>query len=114
MVAIVAGVVYLAAYLPAQAPLGIAIALLVLAAVLQATNVVLLARIPDFAWGRFFQVGRWALLAYAIIAGMIEFAFVYDRTRGTQLAVMTLMLALFMLNVPILIAFTVARYQRAG
>jgi hypothetical protein len=42
---------------------------------------------------------------------MIEFAFVYDHTRGPQLAVMTAMLALFMLNVPVLIAFTVARYQ---
>jgi hypothetical protein len=46
-----------------------------------------------------------------VIAGMIEFAFVYDHTRGAQLAVMSAMLALFMLNVPVLIAFTVARYQ---
>ena len=61
-----------------------------------------------------FQVARWALLAYAIIAGMIEFAFVFDHTRGSQLVVMTTMLALFMLNVPVLIGFTVARYQRAG
>jgi hypothetical protein len=43
---------------------------------------------------------------------MIEYAFVYDKTRGTQLVVMTLMLALFMLNVPVLIAFTVTRYQQ--
>jgi hypothetical protein len=42
---------------------------------------------------------------------MIEYAFVYDHTRGPQLVVMTLMLALFMVNVPVLIAFTVARYQ---
>ena len=60
---------------------------------------------------RFFQVGRWALLAYAVIAGVIEFAFVYDHTRGAPLVVMTLMLVLFMLNVPVLIAFTVARYE---
>jgi len=51
------------------------------------------------------------LLAYAIIGGMIEYAFVYDDTRGAQLVVMTSMLVLFMLNVPVLIAFTVARYQ---
>ena len=112
MISIVAGVIYLAAYLPKHAPIGVAIALFVLAAGLQLTNAVLLSRLDDFAWDRFFQVGRWALLAYAIIAGMIEYAFVYDKTRGTQLVVMTLMLALFMLNVPVLIAFTAARFQR--
>jgi type III secretory pathway component EscS len=102
----------MAAYLPRQAPLGFAIALLVLAAALQVTNAFLLSRLRDFAWSRFLEVGKWALLAYAIIAGMIEYAFVFDKTRGSSLVVMTLMLALFMLNVPVLIAFTVARYQR--
>ena len=113
MIAIAGGVIYLAAYLPRHAPLGLAVALLVLAAALQMTNAFLLFRLRDFAWECFFQVGRWALLAYAVIAGIIEFAFVYDHTRGAQLVVMTLMLALFMLNVPVLIAFTVARYQAA-
>jgi hypothetical protein len=112
MIAIAGGVIYLAAYLPKHAPLVWALALLALAAALQVTNIVLLSRLRDFAWGQFFQVGKWALLAYAVIAGMIEFAFVFDHTRGAQLAVMTAMLALFMLNVPVLIAFTVARYQR--
>lgn len=111
MIAIAGGVIYLASYLPKHAPLGLAIALLLLAAALQVTNVILLVRLRSFAWKLFFQVGRWALLAYAVIAGMIEFAFVFDGTRGAQLVVMTLMLALFMLNVPVLIAFTVARYQ---
>ena len=111
MIAIAGGVIYLASYLPKHAPLGFAIALLLLAAALQVTNVILLFRLQSFAWKRFFQVGRWSLLAYAVIAGMIEFAFVFDDTRGAQLVVMTLMLALFMLNVPVLIAFTVARYQ---
>jgi hypothetical protein len=111
MIAIAAGVIYTASYLPKHAPLGIPIALLLVAAGLQLVNAVLLARIPGFAWYRFLQVGRWSLLAYAIIAGMIEFAFVFDHTRGTQLVVLTLMLVLFMLNVPVLIAFTVARYE---
>jgi hypothetical protein len=113
MIAIAGGVIYLAAYLPKHAPLGIAVALLVLAAALELTNAILLSRLKDFAWERFFQVGRWALLAYAVIGGMIEYAFVFDKTRGAQLVVMTLMLVLFMLNVPVLIAFTVARYERA-
>ncbi|MDX6468994.1 MAG: hypothetical protein QOF75_797 [Gaiellaceae bacterium] len=112
MIAIAGGVIYVAAYLPKHAPLGFAVALLALAAALQLTNAFLLFRLRDFAWDRFFQVGGWALLAYAVIAGMIEYAFVFDKTRGVQLVVMTLMLALFMLNVPVLIAFTVARFQR--
>jgi hypothetical protein len=111
MIAIAGGVIYLAAYLPKHAPIWFAIVLLAVAAGLQLTNALLLSRIPDFAWDRFFEVGKWGLLAYAVIAGMIEFAFVYDHTRGAQLAVMSAMLALFMLNVPVLIAFTVARYQ---
>ncbi|MGH3001998.1 MAG: hypothetical protein ACRDM1_04940 [Gaiellaceae bacterium] len=111
MIAIAGGVIYLAAYLPKHAPLWFAVVLLVVAAGLQLTNAFLLSRIDDFAWQRFFQVGKWALLAYALIAGMIEYAFVYDHTRGGPLVVMTLMLALFMLNVPLLIAFTVARFQ---
>ncbi len=112
MVVIAGGVIYLAAYLPKHAPRGIAVIFLVVAAALQVTNAVLLSRLEKFAWGSFLQVGKWALLAYAVIAGMIEFAFVFDKTRGGQLVVMTLMLALFMLNVPVLIAFTVARYER--
>jgi len=111
MIAIAGGVIYLAAYLPKHAPLWAAVVLLLVAAALQLLNAVLLSRIEGFAWSRFFQVGSWGLLAYALIAGMIEFAFVFDHTRGPQLLVMTLMLALFMLNVPVLIAFTVARYE---
>jgi hypothetical protein len=112
MVAVAVGVIYNAAYLPKHAQTGVAIAILVTAAVLQLANAYLLTRIRDFAWARFRQVAGWSLLAYAVIAGMIEFAFVYDHTRGTQLVILTLLLALFMLNVPVLIAFTVARYQR--
>jgi hypothetical protein len=112
MVAIAVGVIYNAAYLPKHAQTGVAIAILVVAAALQVVNAFLLARLERFAWFRFKQVAGWSLLAYAVIAGMIEYAFVYDHTRGTQLVILTLMLALFMLNVPVLIAFTVARYQR--
>ena len=42
---------------------------------------------------------------------MIEFAFIYDKTRGVPLVLMTWQLASFMVNVPVLVAFTVARYQ---
>ena len=112
MVAVAAGVIFNAAYLPKHAPTSVAIAILIVAAALEATNLFLVSRIRDFAWDRFKQVAGWFLVAYAVIAGMIEYAFIYDDTRGTQLVILTLMLLLFMLNVPVLAAFTVARYER--
>ena len=112
MVAVASGVIFNAAYQPKHAPTAVAVAILLVAAALEVTNLVLLSRIRDFAWARFKQVAGWFLVAYAVIAGMIEFAFVFDHTRGTQLVILTLLLALFMLNVPVLAAFTVARYER--
>lgn len=113
MACIAAGVVYLAAYLPKHAPLGVAVVFLALAAVLIAANLALLARAPGFAWWRFLQVVRWGLLGYAVVGGMLEYTFLYDRTRGSLLALLTGMLLLFVLNVPLLLAFTVARYAPA-
>jgi hypothetical protein len=110
---VAAGVIYLASYLPKHAPLAPAIVLLAIAAGVLALNVALLTRVPGFAWWRFAQVARWMLLAYAVIAGMIEYAFLYDHTRGATLAVMTLLLVTFTLNVPLIAAFTVARYERS-
>jgi hypothetical protein len=52
-----------------------------------------------------------ALLAYLIEAGMLEYVFVLDHTRGSVLVVLTLMLAIFAVTIPMLLAFTVARYQ---
>ena len=109
---IAGGVSYLASYLPKRAPLAPAVGLLAAAAVVLVAGVVLLARQRDFAWRRFFQVGGWTLLAYVVIAGMIEYAFVYDHTRGSVLVVMTLMLVVFGLAPPLLVAFTVARFQQ--
>jgi hypothetical protein len=112
MAAVAVGIIYNASYLPKHAQTGVAIAILVVAAALQLANAFLLSRIKDFAWDRFKQVAAWSLLAYAIIAGMIEYAFVYDDTRGTQLVILTSLLVLFMVNVPVMIGFTVARYER--
>ncbi|MBS1887259.1 MAG: hypothetical protein JSU06_08730 [Actinobacteria bacterium] len=107
---IVAGGIYLAAHLPRSVPLTPAIVLLALSALLLAANLVSLTRVDDFAWARFFQVGRWALLAYAITAGLIEYAFLRNGLAGGPLLVVTLSLVVYALHVPMLIAFTVARY----
>jgi hypothetical protein len=111
---VAAGVIYLASYLPKHAALGPAIGLLAAAVAVLALNAALLARMPGFAWRRFAQVARWLLLVYAVFAGMIEYAFVYDKTHGATLVVMTLLLATFTLNVPLIAGFTVARYERRG
>ena len=111
---VAAGVIYLAAYLPRHAPLGPAVGLLAAAALVFGGNLALLARQPGFAWARFRQVALWLLIVYLGIAGMIEFAFLYDHTRGAVLAVMTALLALFMLNVPLIGGFTVAWYDAPG
>lgn len=57
-------------------------------------------------------MGRYALLAYLVIAGMLEYVFVLDHTRGATLVVLTLMLVIYAVDIPVLLAFSVARYQR--
>jgi hypothetical protein len=108
---IVAGGIYLSSHIPQHVPLAPAVALLVASTVVMVVNVALLTRVPDFAWHRFFQVGRWALLAYAITAGMIEYAFLRNNLSGGPLVILTLSLVVYALQVPTLIAFTVARFD---
>src|SRR5271166_668205 len=108
---IVAAVIYLSAHLPHHVSLGPAVALLAASALLLFGIVVALARAPGFAWGRFLEVGKWALLAYTVIAAMIEYVFLRNNTSGGPLVVLTLSLIVFALTVPVLIAFTVARYD---
>ena len=84
--------------------------LLVLSALLLVGNVVVLLRVPGFARGRFFGVAKWALVAYVITAGMIEYTFLRNGLSGGPLVVLTLSLVVYAVHVPMLIGFTVARY----
>ena len=111
---IVAGGIYLSAHLPHHVALTPAIVLLGASALLLAGNLAALARVQGFAWSRFFEIARWALLAYTIIAGMIEYAFLRDHVSGGVLVVLTLSLVVFAVHVPVLIGFTVARFQESG
>jgi hypothetical protein len=110
MALIVAGGIYLSSHLPQHVPLAPAVALLAVSAGLLATNLLLLARVKDFAWARFFQVAKWSFLAYAVISGMIEYVFVRNHLSGGPLIVLTLSLVVFAVHVPMLVGFTVARY----
>ncbi len=53
---------------------------------------------------------RWALVAYVAIAGLLVPVFICDDTRDATLAVLVLTLVVFALDVPMIVAFTVARY----
>ena len=108
---IVIGGIYLSSHLPKHVPLGPAIGLLIASAALFVVNMFLLTRVRDFAWDRFFEVGKWSLLAYCIIGAMIEYAFVRNHVSGGALVVLTLSLAVFAVHVPAMVGFTVARYH---
>jgi len=110
MTLIIVGGITLASRLPNPAPLPVLIALLAAAAVLVLIDVVLLARLRDFAWPLFFQVAGWSLLAYSVMYGILEFTFVYDHVTGSTLVVMTLMLMVIAIDIPLLFGFSVARY----
>jgi hypothetical protein len=111
---IVIGGIYLASHLPRHVPLAPAVALLGTSALLLAGNLFTLARVDRFAWHSFFDVARWALLAYLISAGMIEYTFLQDNLRGGALVVLTLSLLVYAVHIPVLIGFTVARYHEPG
>jgi hypothetical protein len=107
---IVIGGVYLASELQNHISLALPIALLAAAGVLMVTNLIMLARVKRFAWRRFRVVVSWLLLAYVVIAGMLEYVFLYDGVHGGVLVVLTGMLIVFGLDVPLIISFTVARF----
>lgn len=111
MVLVIIGGIYMAANLPGNISLTPSIVLLVLAACVLVVDVVLLVRLEDFAWGTFRLVAGWALVAYCVIAGMIGYAFIYDGTRGEPLVILLGMLAVFAIAVPLLLGFSVARFQ---
>ena len=111
LAAVVVGGVWLGSHAPRRPPLALPTVLLVAAAALLLAGIVMITRVAGFSWDTFVRVGRWALLAYIIAAGMIEFAFVRNHTRGAPLAVVTGMLVVFALDVPFIIATTVARYD---
>ena len=111
---IVIGGIYLSSHIPQHVPLGLPTALLIASAALVVINLALLSRVPDFAWPRFFQVAKWALLAYLFTAAMIEYAFLRNHSRAGHWSILTLSLLVYAVQVPAMIAFTVARYDTSG
>ena len=111
MALIVAGGISIAANLPDDVPLTLPILFLTASTLMLVANLVALSRVKAFNWEAFFDVAKWALVAYAVIAGMLEFVFLHNGTSGGVLVVLTLSLVVYAVHVPLLIGFTVARYQ---
>ncbi len=108
---VVIGGIYLSSHIPQHVSLGLPTALLIASAALVVINLALLSRVPGFAWPRFFQVGKWALAAYLFTAALIEYAFLRNHLKGGPLVILTLSLLVYAVQVPAMIAFTVARYD---
>jgi hypothetical protein len=114
MAMVIVGGIYLAAHLPRHVSIAPSLGLLIGAGTLLVTNVFIVSRLRPFSWRSFFLVGRWSGLAYLLIAGMLEFIFVFDHTHGATLVVITLSLLVFAIDIPLLLAFSVARYQKSS
>ncbi len=111
MALVIIGGIYMASHLPRPVSLTPAILLTLVASALLLLNIGFLSHLKDFAWKTFYAVAKWSLLAYAIIAGTIEFIFIFDKTRGSTLLLFSAILLIFAVNIPIHFGFSVARYQ---
>lgn len=109
--AVVGGVIVAAQFGLTGASLVVPAVFVVGALVLEAITVVVMARIRPFAWVRFRQVFLIALAAYVLQSAIIGWTFLKNDTPAGPLLVLTGGLVVFATIVPLMIAFTVTRYQ---
>jgi len=103
--------IYLAATAARNPNLAVPIVVLAVAAVLIGVAAIRLAMLKRFAWGKFRMVFGWALLEYAVIASMLIYVFTYDHTPARIEALFIVSLVLFAVDIPMMFAFSVARFQ---
>ena len=112
LVLVVVSVVYLASYLPGKPNTIPVYVLLTTSTLLLVAQFILIGSLSSFSRTSFHAVAGWSLLAYIVIGGMIEYVFLRNHTSGEELALLTWGLALFVLDVPLILGFSVARYQQ--
>ena len=100
------------AHVPEPAPMLGSIMWVCIAAVLTVATVVLILRKKPFARKRFFTVAKWVFLYILLLTGMGEYVMAFDGMRGEALVIMTVILLLFLVNIPMLWGFSVARHER--
>jgi hypothetical protein len=100
------------AHIPGPAPMWGSVMWVCIAAVLTIATVILILRKKPFARKQFFKVAKWVFLYILVLSGMGEYVIVFDGTRGEPLVVMTIILLLFLVNIPMLWGFSVARHER--
>jgi hypothetical protein len=110
---VVVSVIYLASYLPGKPNTVPVYVLLAAATLLVVAQLVMIGALSSFSRSSFHAVAGWSLVAYIVIGGMIEYVFLRNHTRGEELALLTWGLVLFVVDVPLILGFSVARYQRA-
>ena len=113
LASMVIGGVFVAAHLPTHVAMTFPTIMITFAGVLLVVNMMLLSRIPHFAWKSFSKVAKWTFLAEGIVAGTLEYIFIFDGTRGSVLLLMTSALVIFVLDLAVLFGFSVAQFQDA-
>jgi len=108
---VVATGIYLAAEAGRHSSLVPPIVALSLAGVVVIVSAVLLAQVKDFAWAKFRLVCGWALLEYAVFAGILVYVFTLDHIPTSTLALLVVSLVIFAVDIPMMFGFAVARYQ---
>jgi hypothetical protein len=111
MVLVVIGGVFIAGHIPNHVPLLLPTILMVAGYAVLIANLYLLSRVREFAWGMFRLVFTRAFAGYGVIAGLLTYVFVRDEIPNDVMAFLFGMLLLFALDIPLLLAFSVARYQ---
>ncbi|CAB4690571.1 MAG: hypothetical protein F2663_03385 [Actinobacteria bacterium] len=110
VVFVIATVATLASYMPDTPPHWIELTLLGLGALAYLVAVVTLVSTRVFEWATFLNVAKPAFIAVLAATGVIEFAFLYDDTRGFSLTILTLGLGIVALALPLILAYSVARH----
>jgi len=114
MVLVVIGGTYIAAHVPREVPLALPTVLVVAAFALMAVNVGLFARVKEFAWGTFWLVFTRSLAGYGVISGLLVYVFVRGDIPGDVMGFLAASLVVYAIDIPLLLGFSVARYQAAG
>jgi hypothetical protein len=97
---------------PGPAPLWGSILWIGIASALTIASITLILRRKPFARDVFFKVAKWVFLYMLVLTGVGEYVIVFDKTRGEPLVIITIILVLFLINVPMLWGFSVARHER--